>query len=256
MQKLIFLLYCVYRPIQSSPVAISTQSFSSVRSGSAPSVSSTTQTEQSDISCNDHALLPSSSCDDVLISGGVEALTAHSETGFDGTDTNELSHFDGGDSDSGDSAGDTSDSANSFSDTNFEIQRNSSNDTLDPDDSDTEPEFDFEISYDQNWESVSDSDDEEMKLEDDMLKPIYEDADITVCGAYCAIMEFKRACHLPFTTIAMLLQLLQLLCPKTNKLPKSIHLFKKFFEKYTSKFQRRQFCCDCKVEFRKDQEAV
>jgi len=44
-------------------------------------------------------------------------------------------------------------------------------------------------------------------LEDSMFEPLYENANITISGAYCAIMEFKRACHLPFTTISKLLEL-------------------------------------------------
>lgn len=89
-----------------------------------------------------------------------------------------------------------------------------------------------------NSNSFSDSEDEdkEMELEDHMIRPIYENANITLCGAYCAIMEFKRACRLPFTAIAMLLQLLQLLCPKDNTLPKSVYVFKKFFQRFSFHF--------------------
>ena len=31
-----------------------------------------------------------------------------------------------------------------------------------------------------------------------MFEPLYEGAHITVCGAYCALMELKRVCRLPF----------------------------------------------------------
>lgn len=36
-----------------------------------------------------------------------------------------------------------------------------------------------------------------------LFDPIYKDASVTLCGAFCAIMEFKRSRHLPFTTIAV-----------------------------------------------------
>ena len=51
----------------------------------------------------------------------------------------------------------------------------------------------------------------EVEIEEDMFKPLYDGAGIYVCGAYCAILEFKRACRLPFTAVSMLLQLLQAL---------------------------------------------
>ena len=35
-----------------------------------------------------------------------------------------------------------------------------------------------------------------------MFAPIYKDANISLCGAYCALMEFKRSCRLSFSTIA------------------------------------------------------
>ena len=58
--------------------------------------------------------------------------------------------------------------------------------------------------------------DDELDVDSSMFEPLYENASITVCGAYCAIMKFKCACRLPFTTIAMLLNILNLLCPPDN----------------------------------------
>ena len=58
----------------------------------------------------------------------------------------------------------------------------------------------------------------EVQIEEDMFKSLFDGAGISMCGAYCAIMEFKRMCRIPFTAIAALLQLLQLLCPPDNKL--------------------------------------
>ena len=32
------------------------------------------------------------------------------------------------------------------------------------------------------------------EIEDEILKPIYEKATMSLCAAYCAILEFKRSC--------------------------------------------------------------
>ncbi len=89
----------------------------------------------------------------------------------------------------------------------------------------------------------------EEKLEDNMFEPLYEGANISISGAYCAIMEFKRACRLPFTTIAKLLELLQLVCPANNHLPTSVHRFKKFFGQYSSECTAHYHCHVCHTEF-------
>ena len=86
----------------------------------------------------------------------------------------------------------------------------------------------------------------------DIFKPIYKGANITVCGAYCTIMEFKRACRLPFTTVAMLLNLLTLLCPESNYLPRSVYCLKKFFRKWSTPCKKYHFCNSCNVEFSVD----
>ena len=78
-----------------------------------------------------------------------------------------------------------------------------------------------------------------------MFQPLYDGAGISVCGAYCAIMEFKRVCRLPFTAIGMLLQLLQLLCPAENKLPRSVYVWKRFFQKQSSNYKKLKYCCHC-----------
>ncbi len=61
-----------------------------------------------------------------------------------------------------------------------------------------------------------------------LFDPIYENVTITLCGVLCAIMEFKRACRLPFTTIGKLLELLQLICSPNNTLPQTLYDLKKF----------------------------
>ena len=86
---------------------------------------------------------------------------------------------------------------------------------------------------------------DDVEIDEGMFEPLYEGAHITVCGAYCALMELKRVCRLPFTAIAMLLQILQLLCPPGNKLPQSVYILKKFFQKYSSKSTKLKFCGSC-----------
>ena len=95
--------------------------------------------------------------------------------------------------------------------------------------------------------------DENMEIDENMFEPLYDGASITVCGAYCAIMEFKRVCRLPFTAIVMLLQLLQLLCPPANKLPRSVYVQKRFFRKYSSSHTTQRFCPECRTELEVNQ---
>ena len=87
--------------------------------------------------------------------------------------------------------------------------------------------------------------DESMEVDSNLFEPLYDGANITVCGAYCVIMEFKRVCKLPFSAILMLLQLL---CPPGNKLPQSIYTLKKFFQKHSSQHKRKLFCPECHSE--------
>ena len=115
---------------------------------------------------------------------------------------------------------------------------------LDPDPSDIDPEH--SDSDDSSEPDVNA--DESMDVDSDLFEPLYDGASITVCGAYCALMEFKRACKLPFSAILMLLQLLQLLCPPGNKLPRSVYVLKKFFQKHSSQHERKLFCSECHTE--------
>ena len=86
-----------------------------------------------------------------------------------------------------------------------------------------------------------------------MFEPLYKGAHITVCGAYCALMGFKRVCRLPFPALAMLLQILELLCPPGNKLPQSVYILKKFFQKYSSKSIKLRFCGSCNQQLQEKQ---
>lgn len=97
-------------------------------------------------------------------------------------------------------------------------------------------------------ETATNLPEETTDFDEHMFEPVYQNANITVSGAFCAIMEFKRQCRLPFTAITKLLDLLQLLCPPNNKLPKSVYTLKKFFEKLSIPLERRQFYASCNKE--------
>ena len=84
---------------------------------------------------------------------------------------------------------------------------------------------------------------------------LYDNAGITVCGAFCALMEFKRASHLPFTTITKLLDLLQLLCPSNNNLPTSVYKLRKKFHQFSSSHTKHYFCHTCHTKFTAGQNA-
>ena len=57
----------------------------------------------------------------------------------------------------------------------------------------------------------------------EMLKPLYPGSVLSVCAAYCLIMQFAIASKLSYTAIENLLKLLQLLCPSSNILPSSFY---------------------------------
>ena len=119
---------------------------------------------------------------------------------------------------------------------------------LDPENSDLDPDIDPDDSDSDDNSEPDVNTDESMDVDSNLFEPLYDGASITVCGAYCALMEFKRACKLPFSAILMLLQLLQLLCPPGNKLPRSVYVLKKFFQKHSSQHERKLFCPECHTE--------
>lgn len=111
----------------------------------------------------------------------------------------------------------------------------------------------------EEWSVTEDTNDvsldsDEANVDNNMFKPLYDGASITVCGAYCALMEFKRASRLPFTTIEKLLELLRLLCPSNNKLPSSIYKLKKFFKNFSSTYSLRHYCRLCHTELLNNQK--
>ncbi len=86
-------------------------------------------------------------------------------------------------------------------------------------------------------------------MSDQMTMPIYPGSEVTVFGAYCLLMEFcKRLCRIPFTTMVVLLNLLQILCPLGNLLPTTKYQLVKFAQKATSSHSQIDFCRSCNEE--------
>ena len=98
----------------------------------------------------------------------------------------------------------------------------------------------------------TDMDDSLPEVQDEIdpaiFEPLYDNATITKCGAFVAIMEFKRACRIPFSSVDKLLELLQLLCPADNSLPRTSYLLRAFFSK-NSASPKQTFCSVCLKEF-------
>lgn len=80
---------------------------------------------------------------------------------------------------------------------------------------------------------------------EDIFSPLYPGANISICGAYCAIMHLQSKLHLPFSTVREILHLLKLLCPSNSKLPSSVYILKKFFSKYQSHQIKTEYCSNC-----------
>ena len=83
------------------------------------------------------------------------------------------------------------------------------------------------------------------EIGDIFLQPVYSDANITVCGAYCSIMQYVTANKLTYAAIEGLLKLLQVLCPCPNSLPTTLYKFKRFFQQYSSGFEQQRVCRKC-----------
>ena len=120
---------------------------------------------------------------------------------------------------------------------------------VDANESDHREELDGIESDNDEWNSDYDLEagDVSYNLEG-MFEPIYENAKVTVCDAYCAIMKFKPQSGCSFTTLGYLLQLLQLLCSSGNRLPKSVYMLRTFFKQFGSCKSRQQDCPHCGKE--------
>ena len=97
--------------------------------------------------------------------------------------------------------------------------------------------------------SCTDSDDDDEPADSEynptLFQPLYPGAEITVCGAICAIMQFCTTHRLPYTAIDGLLKLLAILCPAQHHISKSFYLLKKFFEQFQSVHKHTKHCTKC-----------
>ena len=89
------------------------------------------------------------------------------------------------------------------------------------------------------------SDQDSQQANENSFSPLCPGANISVCGAYCAIMCLKTRCHLPLTAVGEILKLLKLLCPENNKLPSSVHSLTNFFSKFQSQRHKSEYCSNC-----------
>ena len=67
------------------------------------------------------------------------------------------------------------------------------------------------------------------------------------------LMEFKRSCRLSFTTMAMLLNLLQLICPTGNKLPTTKYQLLRFAVSSNNTHSRIDYCRFCATKLQRNQ---
>ena len=86
------------------------------------------------------------------------------------------------------------------------------------------------------------------QLDSTLFEPLYNGADVSVCGAYSAIMEYALSFRLPNTGVEGLLHLLQLLCPSSSKLPTSVYKLHKFFRQFSSRPSKTQLCDQCHTD--------
>ena len=90
--------------------------------------------------------------------------------------------------------------------------------------------------------------------DDDLFLPLYSGAEITVCGAYCCIMQYATSKKLSYTAIDELLKLLHTLMPNPNHLPSSFYKFKKFFERFSISIEHDEVCSGCYAPVEKNSE--
>ena len=72
-----------------------------------------------------------------------------------------------------------------------------------------------------------------------LLEPLYPRAEVSLCAALCAIMQFCSSNRLSYTAIGQLLRLLILICPAGNKLPTNFYRFKYLFKQFVSEHDHK-----------------
>ena len=75
---------------------------------------------------------------------------------------------------------------------------------------------------------------------------LYPGVVLSICAAICAIMTYAINNKLSYSAIETLLKLLHLLCPASNHLPSSLNKLKIFFQNFTSNYEKRCMCEECK----------
>ena len=131
------------------------------------------------------------------------------------------------------------------SDSDNDIGGESDNDIRSDSDNDIGGDADNDFESDLDANSYLTDDNDACGVNSDIEEPLYSGADISVCGAYCAIMHLKSKCHLSFSTIDELLKLLKMICPQNNKLPSSVYILRKFFSQFESLKKKTIFCSNC-----------
>ena len=77
------------------------------------------------------------------------------------------------------------------------------------------------------------------------FQSLYEGATVTVCGAYCSIMQYAIRAKLSYKAIQELLVLLHIICPQSSKLPKTLFMLKKFFKAYSVPYTSSKVFSQC-----------
>lgn len=114
---------------------------------------------------------------------------------------------------------------------------------LSDDDADDSLSSDIEYDPDNPMDDVPDLSTEPKETFE--LKPLYQNSDSTVCGAYCSIMLFASRHKLSLSAISDLLALLRLLCPDPIHLPWSLYKFQQFFKQFNAGCEKQTFCREC-----------
>ena len=74
---------------------------------------------------------------------------------------------------------------------------------------------------------------------------LYPGSDLSVHDALVSVLSFAQTAHLTGTSLCNLLDLLHVLMPKPNNLPKTSHSFRKHFESNESELQLYYYCDGC-----------
>ena len=74
---------------------------------------------------------------------------------------------------------------------------------------------------------------------------IYDGSALSVCAFNCYVMKFAIKHCLTYKAIDDLLDLLNFLCPKPNRMPSSIYKLQRFFKQHESQTSNKLYCTKC-----------